>query len=1311
MPHVRNRALSVSEQDRRSALLLCASLLFCGFLGMLGPPSAFGSEEPQLGTLQQLNRLSRQEALKGHSVGLNAVVVYSDKNSPDIYFQDETDTAKASSAQVGTNLVVGQYVELTGNTSFSEGRPALTKLVVRVLGSRNLPAAKRVELPRLAGETGQWIEIVGIVRLAETNQGRLNLLLQDQGQSCRVSIASVSEIIDLKWLAGAKVRVRGVNAGKLAQGPLEPPSVLSPALREMVMLEPASTNRTQVPVASVAGLLSRRPGAWTNSPVHLSGLLSSYKPGEFVVIKDPTGSMRAQVNQIAALRADERVEVWGFFESRPAEALLRDAYLAISPQATVQSGPGPAGGAVESKVSHIKELTQVGDILKLSPEDAAWHIPVRLRGTVTYADPESHKGFFQDQSGAVSVVFAQANVRAGSWVELAGQTSAGEFAPAVRSASVSNVKSTGLPVPVRVDLEDLADGSLEGHWVEVEGVVRRVNIEFGHLNLTVMTRKGRFKAILPGYKAGMPLPQLVDALVAIHGACSSELNGRRQVSGITLHVPWLEQVGILEAAPADPFAVEATPIASVATFQPQRVAGKRVRVSGVVTLSIAGREFFIQDSSGGIRVRTQETEPLRVGDQADVLGFPATGDFAPSLEEAIFRKRGSGPLPEPKMTTAEQILLRGTNDGMLVQMEAELLQTAQWSPHPKLVLRQGPVTFTAQFETQMPDRKFPEMQAGSVLRLTGVCSIQGGEHHEAETFHLLLSRATDFELLCAPPWWTLRHTVIVAGALTLGIVAALVLAGSLRRQVRRQTGVIRQKLEERNKFADSLLVSEERFRSVWERSIDGMRLTEREGKIVAVNEAYCKLVALPREKLLGRHFSASYKDQGAEAIELGRERFDAGTIVPRFATRARLVNAREVDLEVANSFIELGEHGRLVLSIFRDITERKGLEQQLRQAQKMEAIGQLAAGVAHDFNNLLAIIRGNADLVLMKPKWGTGQAGDCIKQIVAASERAADLTRQLLAFSRKQVMQPRPIKLNDVVHTLSKMLKRIIGENVQLECAYGAHLPLVQGDAGMIEQVVVNLVVNARDAMPKGGRLHVTTETVRFEAAQVQNHPEARAGEFVCLAVSDTGTGISPELLPRIFEPFFTTKELGKGTGLGLATVYGIVKQHEGWIEISSKVGEGSRFSVYLPAGSHGPASEAEAPDETKPRGGAERILLVEDDEGVRQSTRRMLESFGYCVSEADSGRAALERWRSEAPEIDLLLTDIVMPHGVTGTELAEKLREEQPELKVIFMTGYSDQVIGGETEFVRRARGRVLQKPCSWRDLIQNVRQSLDEN
>src|SRR5882762_874554 len=228
----------------------------------------------------------------------------------------------------------------------------------------------------------------------------------------------------------------------------------------------------------------------------------------------------------------------------------------------------------------------------------------------------------------------------------------------------------------------------------------------------------------------------------------------------------------------------------------------------------------------------------------------------------------------------------------------------------------------------------------------------------------------------------------------------------------------------------------------------------------------------------------------------------------------------------------------------------------------------------------------------------------------------------------------------------------------------------------MIEQVLVNLVVNARDAMPQGGRLLITTEEIHLKETYAHEHPEARPGHFVCLTVGDSGQGIAPEHLSRIFEPFFTTKEVGKGTGLGLATVYGIVKQHDGWIQVSSKVGQGTCFKVMLPASNQPGPAPAEQQIQKKPRGGAERILLVEDDEAVRLSTRRMLESFGYTVREAASGRAALEQWRDDPPEVDLLLTDIVMPHGVNGTELAKQLRALQPELKVIFMTGYTEQVI-----------------------------------
>jgi PAS domain S-box-containing protein len=395
---------------------------------------------------------------------------------------------------------------------------------------------------------------------------------------------------------------------------------------------------------------------------------------------------------------------------------------------------------------------------------------------------------------------------------------------------------------------------------------------------------------------------------------------------------------------------------------------------------------------------------------------------------------------------------------------------------------------------------------------------------------------------------------------------------------------------------------------------------------------------------------------------------------------------------------------------FRDITESRKLEAQLRQSQKMEAIGQLAGGVAHDFNNLLAVMRGNTELVLMDADQFGSEAADCLKQVVVAADRAAGLTRQLLAFGRKQLMQAQPLNLAQAVSNLTKMLKRIIGEDIDLQLRYAGHLPFVQADVGMIEQVLVNLVVNARDAMPHGGQVVITTESIRFDGEDGWEHPEARSGEFVCLSVTDSGTGIAPENLPRIFEPFYTTKDVGKGTGLGLATVYGIVKQHQGWIEVSSQLGSGSTFRIFLPA-IPAPAAKPAAPQpEPDIPGGTETILLVEDDDSVRLITRRVLQSRGYKVYEACSARQGLELWHSHGEEVTLLLSDMVMPEGVTGRQLADQLRAQRAALKVIFLSGYSADVIGKDTDYFHRTGSHFLQKPASARTVLETVRRCLDE-
>jgi two-component system cell cycle sensor histidine kinase/response regulator CckA len=389
-----------------------------------------------------------------------------------------------------------------------------------------------------------------------------------------------------------------------------------------------------------------------------------------------------------------------------------------------------------------------------------------------------------------------------------------------------------------------------------------------------------------------------------------------------------------------------------------------------------------------------------------------------------------------------------------------------------------------------------------------------------------------------------------------------------------------------------------------------------------------------------------------------------------------------------------------------DVTERLNLEQQLRQSQKMQSVGQLAAGVAHDFNNVLTIIQGHSELVAMGEKL-TKSGADSMDQIRMASERAAKLTQQLLTFGRKQFMQMELMDINEIIQQVTQMLRRVLGENVSLRSNLAAKLPAIEADATMMEQVIMNLSVNARDAMPGGGSLTIGTVPVMVSRAYVERNPEAREGTFVCLSVSDNGTGIEPDKVSKLFEPFFTTKEVGKGTGLGLATVYGIVKQHQGWIEVESELGKGAVFKVFLPATVKAAQARNGKVAPQNVRGGNETVLLVEDEAGVLTLARGILKSYGYDVLEARSGIEALRLWAQHDTRIDLLLTDIVMPEGMSGLDLAKKLRLEKRDLKVLYSSGYSIEVAG--QDFGLTDGMAFLKKPYQPSALASKVRECLD--
>jgi PAS domain S-box-containing protein len=512
---------------------------------------------------------------------------------------------------------------------------------------------------------------------------------------------------------------------------------------------------------------------------------------------------------------------------------------------------------------------------------------------------------------------------------------------------------------------------------------------------------------------------------------------------------------------------------------------------------------------------------------------------------------------------------------------------------------------------------------------------------------------------------------------------------------------------ERQHALEQLSASEERFRELAETIQEVFWITDpTKGRMLYISPAY--------EKIWGRSCQSLYEkpDSWINAIHPeDRERV-------RLATRAQQTggNYNEEyrivcpDMEIRwirdAAFPVRNAAGQVerVVGVARDITDHRQMAEQLRQSQKMEAIGLLAGGVAHDFNNILAAMMLQAKLsagVENTPK----EVRDGLQQIHAAAERAANLIRQLLLFSRKQVMQARTLDLNEVITSLAKMLQRIIGEDVHLQLHLHPAPLITRADAGMLDQVLINLAVNSRDAMPGGGQLLIqTTEKNMDNPAHF--HPDATPGRYVCLSVTDTGTGIDPEILPRIFEPFFTTKEPGKGTGLGLSTVFGIVKQHGGFVKVESEPGHGTTFNVFLPASAADSESLVRMAD-PKPCSGTETILLVEDDEAVRTLMRAVLAGHGYQVLEATSGVQAVKLWQEHREAVALLLTDLVMPDGISGQELAVQLAVDKPQLKVIFASGYNGEVARNQVEL--KAGENFLQKPFPPDQLLETVRRCLD--
>jgi PAS domain S-box-containing protein len=1110
-------------------------------------------------------------------------------------------------------------------------------------------------------------------------------------------------------LAGKFVQIRGVYSETLdAFGKLADLTLWTPDLNYVETTGSLKDDpRFSKPVTSSENFATID----SKTLVHVAGTVRSQQPGQSITIWDDSGQIRILTKQFYPLQRGDCVEGIGYPTVQGINRILQDGLFRLNTNYVAEGYSNPT--------NHAK-LRLADQIRSLDEENIARHPPVSIEGLVTWVDPQRKFIYVLDSSGGIRVMHPNfqrgRRFLPGMLVKVDGVAAAGEFAPVITNAVVRQTDIMNLPsdAPL-INLEEALTGTEDGQWIQMRGYVRKVNELARVTELQLVAPGGEFSVRIPRNDS---LRTLQGAVILAQGVCAVDANSRRQLTGVEVWSPALEDIQLEEPAPADVFALPMRSIASLRQFNLFNTLNERVHTCGTVTLHLPGRYLYLQDGDNSVLALSEQTDPLHPGDRVEVVGFSGNNNGNFVLREAVYRRIAPGPEPVPVELAPLQTVNEGLG-GLLVRAEGLLLDVVEKADGTHLTVQAKGLIFEAKLDKPRQFTK-EKQELGSQLAITGVYRIQRDEYGNPRSFLLNLRDGSDVQILKPPPWWTLsRLLLVLAGLMEVFLFALLWTLGTQRKNklllhAQGELKAAHDKLEERvqertrnlQEANEALRHSEERFVKAFRASPVPLLLQSvREQLYVDVNESFLQLTGFKREEVLGQTpVGLKLFPQPVTSREI-LESILAKRLVRNLQTELDTREGKTLTVLISAEAFELESQPHFLMSI-QDITERLNVENQLRQAQKMEVVGQIAAGIAHDFNNILTVIQGHAELQSNVENLDEALA-DSLHEISRAATRAASLTRQLLAFSRKQMLQLRPLDLKEALNNLDKMLRRIIGEHIDLHIQCAENLPSVYADAVNFEQVIMNLAVNARDAMPRGGPLTIAADLVVIDMQYKEREPDAIIGTFVRLSVTDKGNGMNETVRRKIFEPFFTTKELGKGTGMGLATVYGIVKQHQGWIEVESQPGAGSVFRVFLPVAKDQAQKTSESgSDLIWPANGQSRtIFLVEDEAPLREMTSMILKRLGHQVVMAQDGQEALNLWPQHRGKIDLLLTDMVMPGGITGRELADRLLRETPEMRVIYSTGYSMDLYNSDIKLVEGVN--CLLKPYDATTLVRTVKKA----
>ncbi|MCR9197402.1 MAG: ATP-binding protein [Planctomycetaceae bacterium] len=1250
-------------------------------------------------TVQQFYRLANDEARLGAKVRIEGIVLFSDPDFGMLWIQDETGRLFLPINNEQSVPAARSTAVVTGKTALVDGAPKIVDFKIRRTGKTELPPPKMLTPLNIQGRKQETSRVVGagtVIRARMKDDTHVQLVIAFlRRYQFRATISNCSRK-DLDGLLGSHVELTGcaTQFSNVNHPELAAMQMFVPDMSDVVVFQRGPASVFDAPQISLADAGHEFRSRRDPRLVRIAGMVESQPEDGMIVLQDGDARLNVRLREDLDLAAGSRVEVAGIvWKDEDDDRLLVD-------HASVRHALTSTADDTGTDES-LPVLRSVQSVRSLTPEMAASKYPVEIRGVVTYYDPVWRVLFVSDETGGIYVdEKSQAlPIHLGDRVVVRGESDPGGFSSMVMASRVQRIGDGRLPDPRLVPAARVLSGAEDSQWLTLTATVESVERSQKNLvlNLRGIQENFPFQAVLCSGARHHKRKNWVGSEIKFHGVCGTRANANRQAVGVYVHIPGIEHVEFLNQASEDPFAIPRMAISDLFKFNPEAAESVRqVRISGVVTYSGSSGEVAVQDDGQGILLRLQQDDQPQPGDQIDVIGYPILNSQQ-RLQATQWRRTGRVELPTARSISVDEILDQSF-DAQFVLLDALVLRNNADSVTPGLSLQSGGVVFSADLSSAEQDGRWAMLPAGSVIRVEGVLDVIDDGWGTVQSFRLLCPGTANVAVIRAAPWWNATRVGLLVAGLAFLVVTGVMWGFTLRRSIKQQRAQI-----ENEHFVRSRLT--ERYNRLVDNAGELIFSIRRDGAFVTANPATARVLQSTVSRLTDCEISSYLTTQSVQLLHDCVSRLS----VEHIRGEVELKTRNSVVLEAA-IYLQAGNSGEeQIQCIARDVSERRRLENQMRHMQKMESIGQLVAGIAHDYNNLMTVVLCNSEILL-----GHGElehsAAESVSQIRGAAERAASLTQQLLAFSRRQIMSMTVFRPSELLASLASMLQRLIGESIPLECDLGENVPCIRADRGMLEQVIVNMAVNARDAMPNGGRLRFTLRhrIVEPDSASPPVNPEP--GEYVQISVEDTGCGIHPDNISSIFEPFYTTKEVGKGTGLGLSTAFGIIRQHKGWIDVESALQAGTTFIILLPvsvAEESIPHNGSQYPAETELTG-QETILVVEDDLNVRRAVTQLLSLSGYEVIEAGSGREALSTWQQFRDRIEVVITDMIMSDGMSGYEMAQQLKAVSPETRFIYCSGYSQELARLST---LDPTERLLAKPFENQALLQLVRELLEFN